>query len=227
MTIELEKTKILIKLNPAGDPTYLPLKAEIERLCQSITGMTVNSQRTIDLITQDVNLGAKIRSEVEALRKRWKAPALDAGRIIDKAFNELLNPLDNAKAIAERKVTQCRQQLRAEQARIEAENRRLEAERQAAILEAIDIDTGEITRVIPPAVVLPTIPIAEKTVTVMGSQKAEMAPKYRLVDIALVPTSLLMLDEQKIKAQLKAGVREISGLEIWVEEETRFRTGRR
>jgi len=221
-TTALEKTRVLVRIDPTGDPDYMRLKAEVDGLCRNITDMEVHDQEEIEHITRDVNLGIKVRNEVEALRKVWKKPALTAGRRIDAGFDLLLKPLDEIKKVAGQKVTICKQEMRAEQARIEAENRRLEAERQAAILETVDFETGEIPD-IPLVVTTPTPIVRDKTVTELGSERTEMEPRYRLVDITKVPTGLLMLDEKQVKAQLKAGVRDIPGLEIWEEEVTKFR----
>ena len=231
MVVALEKTKVTIKLNPESDPAYLPLKNEIEELHKSTAEMIVVDQQGIEGITNNVNLGSKIKARVEVLKKPWKAPALEAGRTIDAAFNALTKPIDEARTIAEKKVTDCRKVLRAEAERIEAENRRKEAERILLIAEDTDFETGEMPIIA--AVEHAPVPIvADKTTTDFGSSRGVMEPKFRVVDFSKVPDSLKVLDEKseiakaecKVNAQLKAGVREIPGLEIWLEEATRFRS---
>ncbi len=48
--------------------------------------------------------------------------------------------------------------------------------------------------------------------------------KFRLIDLSLVPLRYLMIDEDKIKRDIKLGITEISGLEIYTQKTTQLKT---
>uniref|UniRef100_A0A6M3LLR0 Uncharacterized protein n=1 Tax=viral metagenome TaxID=1070528 RepID=A0A6M3LLR0_9ZZZZ len=231
---------VTIQISPANDDKYLALKTEVEGLCRSIEGMTVDSHSAVARITEDVNLAQKTGNQIEKLRKAYKDPLVQYGKQIDAAFKPLSEPIENARQVASKKIVGYNNIQRAEQARIADENARKAreaAELQQMINEEnerirqqqkVDTETGEITGpelIAPepePEYVAPP-PVVQKATTELGSATEKMVPKFRLVDITKVPASHLLLNERTVKAVLSGGVREIPGLEIWEEADISFR----
>lgn len=241
MITDLSTTKL--SLNPVADPDYLTLKSEVEALCRNIDGMVVDSPEAVSRITADVNLGQKVANSVEKLRKLYKDPIVQVGKEIDSAFKVLSDPIEKSRTGASSKIQQYNaeqrrladEKARAEQARAEAQ-RRIDEENAKRIREAeeagirtVDED-GVIEEEFPVELVapIPEVKIATppppivKTITDTGSSQEKMIPKFKVADITKVPTNLLLVNEKAITAMLKAGVRQISGLEIWEEPEIKF-----
>ena len=106
---------------------------------------------------------------------------------------------------------------------IDEENERIRAKQQ------VDEETGEVTgpdliEASPKPVFVAPLPVVTKVMTDQGSSDVKMVPKFLLTDIAKVPTYLLALNEGAVKSLLKAGVRQIDGLDIWEEPDVSWRS---
>jgi len=231
----------IIQINPDSDEKYLALKNEVNLLCQSIEKMVVNSPTATVKITEDVNLGKRIGNQIEILRKSYKDPLIKYGKYIDSTFKALSDPIEGARRVAAEKIKTYNDEQREKQRRIDEENARRAceaAEMQRHIDEEnarlrqeqqINTNTGEITGpdLIMPELepeYIPPIPLIKKTSTIFGSAEEKLVLKFRLVDIKQVPADLLLLNERAVNAMLKAGVKQISGLDIWEEPEIKFRS---
>jgi len=124
---------------------------------------------------------------LEDLRKRLKAPYLEAGRAVDKWFR----PLKQLKAAMDA--------FKRELARIEMERERVRQEKLQAALERAK--EGEI-------VAVPEAP-PERATTI------RKAWTFKVKDLSLVPAEYMMLNEAAVRAAIRDGVREIPGLEIY------------
>ena len=80
---------------------------------------------------------------------------------------------------------------------------------------------------ITPPLIQPT-PVVEQETTVRtddgGAAHIRMVWVHEVVDLSKVPRRYLELDERAVKADIKAGIREIEGLKIYEEPKSVFRT---
>ncbi len=234
-------TTVSINVNPTIDPAYEAVKKEIELYAQCVENAVINTPEAVQKITADVNLGAKLDKQIEQLRLSYKADITKYGKQIDAAFKPLSEPIAEARKVAAQKIKGFNDKKREEQRLIDEENARIAreaAELQALIDEenaklaaerTIDEETGEIQGETlipdePKPAYIPDAPVIEKATTDFGSANEKMVGKYKLVDIKKVPANLILLNEKAVNAMLKAGVREIEGLEIWEEPEVSFRS---
>lgn len=175
--------------------------ASLKEYAQSLSVIDELSFRAATGICRKVRDWCKM---VEHFRKESNAP--DQARISarnDKA-KELSKPLLEIDALIGDKVSKYHEHLE--------EVKRIEAEKIAAYSKLLDED-------------VPYIPPAEKSLRGDGMvvyPKTEK--KFRVVDISKVPLKYLQLNEEAVKADVKLGVNEIAGLEIFEVTTTQMRS---
>jgi len=247
-TTEQALAIVKIRINPADDPKYIALRKEIEDMCAYIGRCVVDSPTAVKRITEDVNLAQKVAAKVEALRKEYKDPLNKYGKDIDAVFKDLSSPISDARGSAADKIKEFNRQQREKQRLIDEENARrareaaelqrlIDEENERLRQEAEDTgsrtvdEEGTITEQVPieyiqpepePELLTPE-PTVSKVATDLGSATEKMVPRFKLVDIKSVPVNLLLLNEKAVNGLLKAGIRDIEGLEIWEEPEIDFR----
>jgi len=244
------KMRALVNINPLLDPNYLKLQTEITNICEYIKTAVLITPEDVSHLTEDVNLAQQVAKKCEILRKGYKDPLTQYGKKIEADFKLLTDPIADARENAGANIKKYNEQQREIQRLIDAENlrvaqeaarlqqeiddenARLIAEAEAAGKREIVEDTGEIiehepVELIeqePEPVYISHAPVIHKAQTATGSATENMVAKFKLVDISKVPENLVLLDEKAVRAQLKAGVRSIEGLEIWEEPEVAFRS---
>jgi hypothetical protein len=215
---------------PSTSVEVLPIESD-ERF-QSLAGGTLNlltRAREIDIVDDASDMEAKqFLVQVTTARKRWDELRhwfVDPQNAYIKAINNLFKaqaaPVDEAESILRGKVSAY---FRAKQdaARKEQERLRKLAEarnaRQAAKAEANGTEP-------PPAIFpLPTVAVPEKTThTESGSVTLRKRWTFEIVDPAQVPDEYKTVDERKIGAVVKAGIRNIPGVYIFEKEELAVR----
>lgn len=141
---------------------------------------------------------------VEHFRKESNAP--DQARINarnDKA-KELSKPLVEIDALIGQKVAKYHEHLE--------EVKRIEAEKIEAYSKLLDEE-------------VPYIPPAEKSLRGDGMVVyARTEKKFKLVDLSKVPLKYLQLNEEAVKTDIKLGINEIAGLEIFQQTTTQMRS---
>ena len=140
----------------------------------------------------------KAREEAEARRKE-----LEAERAAERKRQE-----------KERQEAQQRQRELEEKAK--AEN----VEPVKVEIPDVDPELSKPVEVTPEIINVPTGP----TRTAEGTGSVAKRWKHRVVDADQVPREYLMVDEKKIAAAVKDGIRSIAGVEIYEDQEVRFRT---
>jgi hypothetical protein len=140
---------VVIDTHPEKHETYIALKKEVDDLCRCINGAVVDSDAAVMRITTDTTLGRQILVKIDKARVVDKAPALEAGRLIEAAYKVLSGPLEEATAnrtgTAAKKVTAYTQEQERKQAAIRAENERKIREAKAA-QDKIDAENARIAR---------------------------------------------------------------------------------
>ncbi|MFH2076583.1 MAG: hypothetical protein ABIJ57_14770 [Pseudomonadota bacterium] len=137
-----------------------------------------------------------------------------------KAAAELQAKLQAEADEANRKAREAAAKLAEEEARkAGAKKAEIEAARKKAEDEARKHEIQA------PTVVAPVIPEAQKAVrTEEGSAHQRKVWSYEVMDAALVPVEYKIVNEQSIRDAIKMGVREITGVRIFEEVKTVFRT---
>lgn len=153
-----------------------------------------------------------IREEIksiEAERVELTKPLNDHVKMINDKARKLKDPLQNI-------IYAVNQQMQKYQDRVRLRKKRLE-ERKAKKLE----EQGK------PAEAAGRRAVAERTQnTVKGSRVQAIQTKrwtYKVTDYSKISRRYLCLDEKAIRAAIRAGVREIEGLEIYQEHKTTVR----
>lgn len=195
-------------------------EAEITRMVEWAEGLVVKTDDDAVAATEAGAKLVKLAKRLDEARKKALEPhkAFTDGlngickgwsaRIeqIKKALSAKLLPYQQRKAEEER-----HRQESARKAEAEA-RRKAEEEAKALGVEAVEVAAT----VHAPA---PT----EKVKTALGTAYTVELDKFEIVDAQAVPRQYMMVDERLIREAIKGGIREIPGVRIWTEKETRFR----
>jgi hypothetical protein len=214
------------------DPVVAELRAKGSFAVGLARDLLVNSAESKAEGSELVARARRAIRSAEARRSELVKPHNDHVKAVNALFREVTAPFGEADSIASRKILDYDREERrkAAEAAAEAERKRLEAEallREAERAEAagkaeiaeklLDKAIGDeaIARESQAQARIParTIPVDAGTVSVRAKPWT-----YRVVDVALVPREYLMVDHGKVREAIRAGAREIAGLEIFQEE---------
>lgn len=180
------------------------LKKKLNEIVASANSIEVNGEAAFRKITSMYAESKEWEKLIEFSRKQANAP--DQGRINarnDKA-KEILAPLKQIQTIAKEKTAKYQELLE--------EIKRDEEEQIKKAVALLDLDD-------------PYIAPAEKTHRGDGAiAYTKLVTKFRLVDLSKVPRKYLILDEASVEQDIKLGVVEIAGIELFEEKVTTLRT---
>lgn len=194
----------------------LELSTEVSVLENRAASLAVADEASLNQANSWLVDIKRLKDAVEAKRTFFTKPLNDHLRTINAFFKTFSEPLVRADAILRDSVLKYRREQdairREEEARLraEAEERQREAIKQAQ-------ESGV---PIPPPTPLPVIPQQQSKTMDVGDGKviAKKAWTFRIVHAGEVPREYLSIDEKKIRAVIKAGIRNIPGVEIYEEE---------
>lgn len=151
----------------------------------------------------------------EERRKFFVKPLQDHVSQINLFFKNFTEPLEGFKeSISAKMIEYRREQENAR--RIEEERIRKEQEKLQKKAEKTAEKRGEVA---PPPLPVVAIPIAPKTTfSDLGAVTAKKAWAWEIVNANAVPREYLCIDEKKINAVIRAGVRDIRGIKIFQKE---------
>lgn len=171
------------------------IKADINSLLLTAINLIVDSKESFASIDQIYSHARHIKKVVEDYRKNLTEPLRKEMTRINDQARELSYPLDQIINITNAKANGYTRMLE------EIKRKEDEALRQAAaIFDAAD------------ELYIPEMAQVRGKETVMVTK---VEKKFRLVDISQVPTKYLLVDEAAVKRDLKLGISDISGLEIY------------
>lgn len=195
-----------------------------------------NSTAERALVTETANLSKQIRSiqvrdkesleiandflhklkEVEEKAREFFSPLIKSAHAAWKAVlaaqAKILDPIEQQDDVLRTRVNRyLTEQEQAKQAAL-AEQQRKEEEYQAKLEKAKQ-----------PSRVKPPEPVEIPVMVQAEGLSQRKVPRWKPVNLALVPDELWILDERKINQLIRSGVREIPGLEIWEEIESVLR----
>jgi hypothetical protein len=162
----------------------------------------------------------KAREATEALQRKLQAEADEANR---KAQAEARARVEEEQRIKREKEAAEARERGAKAAELKALAEKAEKERLEAVRKAEE--EAKKIEVIAPTVVAPVVQEAARvTRTESGSASQRRVWTYEVLSEAAVPREFFSLNEQKIRDAIKMGTRAISGVRIFEETKTVFRT---
>ncbi len=216
---------VTLQINPTLDPKVIAFQEEVRSICAFMEKAVVSSTEDAARITQDLAIVSTLTKTIDAKRREFTDPLRRHERSINDLFATLTGPLDKAYKAGKRKIIEYNQEQ--ERSRQEAELKaRAAAAASAALAPAVrqvDSATGEVTTAPPPlpAPVLPDEP--QRTVrTELGTASQRMIPKYRVINFAELPDEYKLENTALLNSTVKAGIRAIRGVEIWLEPDIRI-----
>jgi len=173
------------------------------------------------LIQDDVSQGeavqfltqiAMAKKDVDAQRRFFTDPMNNHVKTINGLFKGYSGPLDESDQVVRRKLTE-----------YHIEQKRIAREAQEAAIAEAEAESADADGMIIESVIQVEQP--EKTVRVAsGSATMRDVWTYEIVDPAQVPEEYKIIDEKRIAAVVKAGVRNIPGVKIFQKQEVTVRT---
>ena len=154
---------------------------------------------------------ADTKKSIEERRTFFVKPLNDQVKNINDLFKSIVAPLAVADSMIRGKILVYRQKqqdaLRKEQERLDAEARK--AQKKADV--KAERNGVESVTIVAPVVAPPP--------TTIGNATVKKVWKFRVVDTAIVPRDYMIVDETKIRAAVRDGLRSIQGVEIFQEDQ--------
>jgi hypothetical protein len=190
---------------------YDEVNAQANAMPQLATAMIVETPEHVTAATNFLGFLATSKKRFEARRTFFVRPLNDQVNAINAAFRSIITPLDTATATLKTKVLAYnREQERFRQEEI----KRLQQEEAAKIIDAY-ISGEEIP--LPTVIAPPKAPTM--TVGSFGKAVSKKRWTFEVTNLALVPRSYMMVNDQAIRDAIKAGIREIPGVRIYQDEQ--------
>ena len=207
-----------------------------------------------DLVVTETTMGeandllgwiAGNNKRLEAQRVSLVKPLNDHVKFINGLFRDWMEPLKSANEIVRSKVLaytreQTRiaakaqavedERIRTEQARLAAEEERVRAEHARLEAEAEAANAPPPPPLPPPVATMPPspapIPVAPQKTTrsPLATTTIKKIWRYEITDPGAVPREYLVVDEKKIAAVVRAGLRSIAGVRIFETEQLAVRS---
>jgi hypothetical protein len=212
-------TTAVIMIAPRADEAVTKLYAEGVRLRDYAVARVIGSNADLTPATEDLSLIAKVLKGIKAKQDAYQGPIEAHLKAVRAAFTEFIAPLVEADSVTRDKMKAFN---RAQEAKI-AEAAQLEAEAAAlARRQAAASGTGEFTVNTAP---IPAPLPAPKTVRVGGGTAGfSKVRKYRIVDFAKLDDTYKLENKAMLNAAAKSGVKELAGVEFYLEDSVRVTT---
>lgn len=178
---------------------------EHKSVIDTIKSIVIESESSYNLLTSFYNKARDLKKRIEGKRKELVDPYRSEIARINDAAKDLSDPLDQIIEIANNKTSKY--------VKLKEEEK---AKEQEAINEAAELFGVEDQQYVVPL---------EKTFRGEGAMAVtKTEKKHKLLDITKVPIKYLMLNDSQIKLDIKLGINEIPGLEIYEEKSIKLRT---
>ena len=209
MMIEENPTTVSVQAAPETDASVTDLADQVTALLDYANERTVESYADVKAATEDLSIIAGLRKALAAKQKEYTSPLDALKKSILSSFQRVTAPLEQANQVTRNKVLA----YQAEQKRI--------ADEKAAILRQEQELAERKARLngtpVPPAGKM-TIPEPPTTSHgELGTSSQRKIAKWRLVDFAQVPDKYKTLNEALVGKLVRAGERDIPGIEVYEE----------
>lgn len=215
-TAVIERTAIEA-LDPRQDKVMDAFMVSALDLEERALNLQVVDFATADQATGMIGMVKQITDRIEKRRVEIVKPHNDYVKRVNNFANTVLAPLEAADKTIRRNILGWRQREEQKRKEEEARLRAIQAEEQKAA-EAQAEARGEVAP--PPPMPIAAVEPLSKTMkgSMGGSATARKDWTFRITDPNAVPREYMVVDEKKIRALVKAGLRNISGVEIYEEE---------
>lgn len=181
------------------------IKHKLSVIVFNANNLAVNNEESFRKITGFYSESKEWERQIEFLRKTANAPDQERINARNDKAKELLTPLKEIQRISKEKSSQYQMML--EEAKKKEEQRIKEA------VELIGADE------------MPYLPPVEKTLRGDGAiVYTRIVRKFRVVDQEKVPKKYWKVDEETIERDIKLGIAEIPGVEVYEEKITQLKT---
>lgn len=212
-----ERATAFIRIQPDTDPAYFALRAELVVIQRYAENAVIATQDDAKLVTNDLVLMAKLGKSIEGLRKEYTVPVRTFLDGFNASFKELTDPLIAAEALTKKKLLVYNAKRQEEYRIAEAERQIAEAETEAKRLQALHA-TGEVIESPIEDHLHARVQEPQKSIRAeMGTASQADCWKWKVKDKSLIPMAYYTLDEAKVTRLVKAGERNIPGIEIYNE----------
>lgn len=210
-----------------------PVSARVEMFAQQVRLLLkeaegiqiITDQATADRATELGVMAKKLSKELVAHKQYYEAPHSEYVKKVRNLFKVFLDPLVAIPPMLGRKLSDWRifqeNERRRRIAEQEALARKIQKEEEQKARESAEKGAAY-TPVAPAPVVVPEVPKTTRTTEGSSSQRKEWT--FKIVDPDKVPNEYRVIDEKAIRKAVKAGIREIPGVEIFQDYITGFRT---
>lgn len=229
--------------------SYLALKSKAQEILKIAKGLQVRSQPTMDDAAEKKSSVKTLLKEVKRVKEDTVDPINKRKGQILELFKALSIPLTEADDLIGKEMAAYQTEMEAkerkrqeeihrkqEEERKRAEKETLEAQRkldeaqteeeiEEATSEAVEAEQKLEKSYEPPASPKKFAPKVRRTAG-GGSVSFRAVPKFEVVDASKLPREYLMPDTAKIGKIVKAGVKQIPGVRIWMTRATTTRAGK-
>lgn len=181
------------------------LRERLKNIVQIAASIEVYNEESFHKVTAFYAESKDWEKRIEFIRKQANAPDQDKINARNDKAKELLTPLKEIQRIAKTKCERYQFMLEEQKAK-----------EQVKIQEAVDLLGLDD---------MPYLPPVEKSMRGDGAMVyTRTVKKFRIVDLAKVPAKYFKIDEDLIEQDIKLGVGEIDGIEVYEEKQTTLRT---
>ena len=201
----------VILANPQNDTDVARLRDEATDLNKRAEALIVSDDMSMVAASDDLNKVSELKRAIETLRTSYTAPLNSHLKEVNALFKEVAAPIDAADKTVRGKVLS----YQAEVNRRKSEIERLNAEKMRLAQEEMRIN-GELSQ---PVDLMPETDEAPRIITTTGGEvTTKQIWKWELVDIRLVPSEYLIVNEKKVGREVREGARDIPGIKIYPED---------
>lgn len=194
------------------------LRSEASGLLEMAESLTVTA-KTVGDASDILSWIATSKKKLEGQRVGLVKPLNDHVKFINNQFKDWMAPLNDADSAVRSKMLTYQQ----EQNRIAAEARAVEEERIRAEraeqerLTAEAEESGEPIQPIQPPMPAPDVPAMPDRTTrsTLGTTTVRKIWTFEITNESAIPREYLVADEKKIRAVVKAGIRNIDGVRVF------------
>jgi len=195
-------------------------EAEVKAVVEKFDSMVVTDEDTAKDMTELIARAKKFKKAIEELRVEAVKPLNEEVKRVNTRAKLFTDPLEKAWKRGEGKLGQFYHNLELERRKAEKKAQ----EERDRLQKQLDKDAKK-AKVEPVVLDDPVVPEKKTTTrTTEGTGYLKMDWEFEIVDEAQVPREYLMVDEKKIRAAVKAGTREISGVRIFEKPSAVVRT---
>ncbi len=186
----------------------------VERIVEAADRVVVDDQDSYARAGDFIKRCRAAEQHIDQAHKAAKAPYLEAGRAVDAAKNEMMGQVGDAKLKAQDAANRYAAKVAAEE---RAERERAEAEARAAAAAAQGSEEGEVAELAaaPARKPAPVRSDAGTTISTKSVWNSKVVDYTKAFKAAKSDPKVKEAIDAAIARQVRAGIREIPGVEIW------------